>query len=168
MARSVWDVNCFILELVLDCHPEVTISSPVRRRCRQPLLMGCLGQFHVQASPVPTMGTPSPTSPEWVPLSLNDFHSESRLPSAAGPLWKPSRLCHLRLGEGWPLLRQAFVSADQLCSLDRWAVTRGQVWAGECRFWTTCACLGREGKRRGTAPQALPRLSNYLCSLRSW
>lgn len=60
VARNVWDVNCFILELVLDCHPEVTISSPVRRRCRQPLLMGCLGQFHVQASPVPTMGTPPP------------------------------------------------------------------------------------------------------------
>lgn len=56
-----------------------------------------------------------------------------------------------------PLLRQAFVSADRLCGLDKWAVTQGREWvrerAQERRFWTACGCLqlpkgweGREGE----------------------
>lgn len=87
---------------------------------------------------VPTMDTPP--CPQCGLLLASMTFTLSCLPSAArsGPLWEP---CVTR---GWgrrdagtlkvPLLRQDFVSADQLCSLDKWAVTQGRLWAGELRF----------------------------------
>lgn len=73
-------------------------------------------------------------------------------------------------------VRQAVVSADQLCSLDRWAVTRGWVWAGECRFWTTCACLqlpkGWEGRARGGTQPLKPcpgsAITFVVCEAGRW